>query len=79
MEKIYRHIYDDPREHKSEREKPNEFLGEFEIIEGNTTGYDFEAIGVKNGKKYKIFGVEVTATQNGYNAGTQCYVELIEN
>lgn len=75
-EKIYRYFYDNPKDPKG-KDKPNELLGEFEIINGDTTGYDFEAVGMKDGKKYKIFGQEVSALADYYNAGTKCFVEEI--
>ena len=79
-EKIYRHFYDNDKEGDG-KEKPNEFLGEFKIIEGDTGGYDFEAVGIKqdNGKKYRIHGQEVSYLADRYNAGTKCFIEEITN
>ena len=53
MEKIYRHFYDNDKNNAGEQ-KPNELLGEFEIVEGGIDGYDFEAVGIRkeDGKSY---------------------------
>lgn len=74
--KLYRHIYDNPIE-KIGKEKPNEFLGEFEVEKGSTDGYGFETIGEKDGKKYKIYGQEISCLADSYNAGTKVFIEEI--
>lgn len=71
--KIHRYKYDKPEG------KPNELLGEFEIVEGDVDGYSFEAIGVMNGERYKIYGEEISYLDDMYNAGTKCFVEKITN
>ena len=75
--KIYRHFYDEPQEPKG-KGKPNDYLGEFEIVEGDARGYSFEFVGVRkeDGKKYKVFGQEVSGLADRYNAGTKCFIEL---
>ena len=77
IKKIYRHVYDTDKDDEG-IEKPNEFLGEFEIIEGDNNGYNYEMIGIKDGKKYRIFGQEIVFYGDSYNAGTKNFVELIE-
>ena len=74
--KFYRHIYDNDK-NKDGTKKPNEFLGVFEIKKGSCEGYDFETTGKKDGKEYKIFGVEVTYTIDPYNAGTKVFIECL--
>ena len=77
--KIYRHFYDNNKDVNGD--KPNEYLGEFEIREGDVSGYEFTAIGIRkeDGKKYKIFGQEVSALVNRYNAGTKCFIEQLKD
>lgn len=77
LKKIYRHIYD---EHKEEdgSDKPNELLGEFEIISGDDNDYMFEMIGKKDGKYYNIIGKEVSYLRNKHDAGTLVFVNEIE-
>lgn len=55
--KINRHIYDNPK-NKDGSDKPNELLGEFEIIYGDTNDYAFSVIGVN--KEGKIFNQRTT-------------------
>lgn len=79
IEKIYRHFYDNSKDSNG-NEKPNEYLGEFEVVEGRgITGYSFDFIGIKkeDGKRYKVFGMEISALVDRYNAGTQCCIEEI--
>lgn len=83
--KVYRHIYDRPKygddfPEKKGQDKPNEFLGEFEVSKedwGNRC-YSFEVVGVKDGKKYTIIGHEITIQADMYRSGTKCFVELID-
>ena len=77
--KIYRHIYDNPIGPSGD-EKPNELLGDFEV-EGNMDGYSFEVTGKSNddGKTYGIFGHEVSALTDRYNAGTKVFIEEIRS
>ena len=74
--KFYRHWYDSDID-TSGTKKPNEFLGEFEIPKGSSNGYSFEIVGEKDGKKYKIFGQEVSGLADRYNAGTKIFIEEI--
>ena len=76
--KIYRHLYDNDK-NRDGTAKPNEYLGEFEIDENTTLGYDFEfeAIRKEDGKKYKVFGQEISGFADIYNAGTKCFIELL--
>lgn len=74
--KIYRHFYDNNLEIDGKTEKPNEFLGEFET-DGEIDGYNFEFIGTKDGKKYRVIGQEISFLADRYNAGTKCFVEEI--
>lgn len=78
MEKIkfYRHSYDKDT-NEDGTDKPNEFLGEFEVPKGSTHDYSFETIGEKDGKKYKIFGQEVSYLADRFNAGTKVFIEEI--
>ena len=74
--KFYRHFYDNDK-NADGSEKANEFLGEFEIEKGSAGGYDFETIGEKDGKKYKIYGQEISYLIDPYNAGTKVFIEEI--
>ena len=78
MEKIYKHIYDNPQDEEG-KDKPNELLGEFEIISGSVNdAYSFEGIGVnvKDNKIYKIEGREImNCSGKNPKSGTMCYVE----
>lgn len=75
--KLHRHWYDNPK-NKDGTDKPNEFLGEFEIEQESTDDYCFQTIGEKNGKKYKIYGQEVSALTDKYNAGTKIFIEEVQ-
>ncbi len=72
--KLYRHWYDNPKDADG-NDKPNEFLGEFEVNEEEMRGYDFDCFGTKDGKKYRIIGQEVSGLADRYNAGTKIFVE----
>lgn len=79
--KVYRHWYDNPKDHHGDT-KPNELLGEFEFttdeLKNYGNDYNFETTAIKNGKKYKIIGQEVSGLADSYNAGTMIFAELIE-
>ncbi len=75
--KLYRHLYDSDK-NKDGSDKPNELLGEFLIPKGSMDGYDFETVGEKDGKKYKIFGQEVSGLADRYNAGTKIFIEEVK-
>lgn len=80
IKKVYRHWYDNPKD-KSGNKKPNEILGEFEFTPNERekmNGYSFETTAIKNGKKYKIIGQEVSGLADSYNAGVMIFAELIE-
>ena len=75
--KIYRHIYDKST-NEDGSDKPNEFLGDFEIEdEGELNDYSFDVIGIKDNQKYRIIGQEISYLMDRYNAGTKVFVELI--
>lgn len=74
--KLYRHNYDNPKKQDGS-DKPNEFLGEFLIPIGSANDYSYETIGEKDGKKYKIYGQEISSLADRYNAGTKNFVEEI--
>lgn len=76
MIKIYRHLYDKDTDDKGIK-KPNELLGDFDVLEGDSAGYEFEFVGIRkeDGKRYRVFGVEVSYLTDRYNAGTKCFIE----
>jgi hypothetical protein len=73
--KIYERIYDNPK-NKDGTDKPNVFLGEFEIIGGDEmmNDYSYECYGKKDGKLFKITGMEISYE----NGGTKNWVTPIE-
>ena len=68
--KIYKYTYDNNLDENGKL-KENEFLGEFNIIDGDDNGYDYEMIGIKDNKKYKIIGTEISYLYDSYHAGTE--------
>ena len=79
--KIYKRIYDNPI-NKDGTEKPNELLGEFELIDGLMDDYCYEVI-VKNitdNELYILFGKEVSGFYNPNEGGIKHLLEkLTEN
>lgn len=73
--KVYKRIYDNPK-NEDGTDKPNEFLGEFDIEK--TLMEDFYAgrwIGKKDGKKYLINQTEVSGMYNPSMGGSRFTVE----
>ena len=74
---IYKRIYDNPKKEDG-TDKPNEFLGEFEIIYGEMD-YAFSVIGInkEDGLPYNIIGDEVSGFYREGQGGTVCRVVKI--
>jgi len=75
--KIYRHFYDNPKDNEG-KNKPNQFLGTFEIPKGSMNDYSFDIEGIRkeDGNPYTIRGQEVSYLVDRYNAGTKCFIEI---
>ena len=58
--KIYRRVYDSDK-YEDGTEKENEFLGEFELLDGDMNDYSYQVI-VKNeaGELFILYGKEVS-------------------
>ena len=73
--KIYKRQYDNPI-NEDGTDKPNELLGDFEIIETIMEDYyQSEQIGTKDGKTYLITEREVS----GYNGGSRFEAKELVN
>lgn len=74
---VWAHVYDNPKREDGSN-KPNDFLGEFEILDGDNSEYSFTMIGLKDGVIYKIVGHEVSGFVDRVNAGTRCSVHRVK-
>ena len=72
--KIYKYVYDKDADDDGQK-KPNELLGEFEIV-GDMSDYSYDVIGYKDGKVFNITGKEVSFLRDPYHAGTRNFVEI---
>ena len=72
--KIYKYVYDKDADDDGQK-KPNELLGEFEIV-GDMSDYSYDVIGYKDGKVFNINGKEVSFLRDPYHAGTRNFVEI---
>jgi len=77
--KLYVHTYDNPLK-KDGTKKENQFLGEFELLEGTLDDYSYEVYGrnVGDGRIYKIIGKEVSGFYHPLEGGTRNFIELLE-
>lgn len=77
--KIYERIYDNPID-KNGNEKPNNFLGEFKIIEEIFEDfYSGKWIGIKDNKVFLISQHEVSGMQNPERGGSRFVVEELKS
>lgn len=79
---IFKHYYDNPKD-KNGNDKPNESLGIFTILDGQTKGeimncYSFSFYGKQDNGIYRVQGREVSGMYGNPNAGTICSTEKIE-
>lgn len=72
MQKIYKHIYDNPKDQEG-NDKPNELLGEFNVIYGDMNDYSFSVVVVdKDENIFNLVGDEVSGRYGNPKAGTVC-------
>ena len=78
MTEIYKHIYDNPK-NADGTDKPNELLGEYEIVFGDINDYSFSVIGISkaDGLPYNIIGDEVSGRFGSTQAGTRVSINPI--
>lgn len=79
---IFKHYYDNPKD-KNGNDKPNESLGIFTILDGQTKGeimndYSFSFYGKQDNGIYRVQGREVSGMYGNPDAGTICSTEKIE-
>ena len=76
--KIYKRIYDNPID-ESGNEKPNELLGEFDLIDGDMNDYSYEVIvkSKETGELFILFGREVSGFYNKGLGGTSHTIEKL--
>lgn len=77
--KIYERIYDNPK-NKDGSEKPNELLGEFELLSGDMNDYSYQVyVRGKDGEVYKLTGREVSGLYHPNGGGTKHFLEKLSD
>lgn len=76
--KIYKRIYDSPKD-KNGNIQPNEYLGDYDIIEVLYEDfYSSQRIGTKDGKVFLISEYEVSGRRDPYIGGSRFEVKELK-
>lgn len=78
---IFKHVYDNPKNNDGTN-KPNELLGDFDLLDGDMNDYSYDVIvrSKADGKVYILHGKEVSDYYHPNLGGTRNYLEpLTEN
>ena len=72
--KIFERVYDNPL-NEDGTNKPNKYLGNFEIIKGDMNDYSYVVYAKKGKSLYKISGREVSGYYHPKEGGTKNFIE----